>query len=181
MKRRTVIKSFLFYSIAANTIIACKSKNELLSKLGLKNLNLHDEEIENLDALINEILPTDGVKMFEGHTALPHVLSMMDRLYEKPQQEKLLKGFQEFCKTAKQELGSDFQKVDAENKLNFLKKLDSSKDNNDLTNFYQTVKSQTIHYFTTTEQYMRSIKKYEMAPGRWIACVKIDNIKTELR
>jgi hypothetical protein len=183
MQRRKALQAIVFFSVAANTFISCKSKSELIGKLGLKNLNLDTNEVDQLQSVVKAMFPVENSTLFKGQDAFPHVLSMVDRLYTTTDRESYIKGFAAFNKLAKDKLGSSFIEAPSDKKLSLLKELNTAKDgaDKDLENFFSITKNQTLHYFSTTEGYMRNVMKYEMAPGRVKSCINISEIKTEVR
>jgi hypothetical protein len=183
MQRRKALQAIVFFSVVANTFISCKNKSELIGKLGLKNLDLDTKEVDQLESIVKAMFPTENSDLFKGQDAFPHVLSMVDRLYTKADRESYIKGLSAFNKLAKDKLGSAFIEASSDKKLSLLKELNSAKDgaDKDLNNFFNITKTQTLHYFSTTEAYMRKVMKYEMAPGRVKSCINISEIKSEIK
>lgn len=183
MQRRKALQAIIFFSVAANSFISCKNKSELIGKLGLKHLNLDTNEVDQLQSIVKSMFPVENSTMFKGQDAFPHVLSMVDRLYTSADRERYIKGFTAFNKFAKDKLGSSFTEATSDKKLSLLKELNSAKDgaDKDLSHFFNITKGQTLHYFSTTEGYMRNVLKYEMAPGRVKSCINISEIKSEVR
>jgi hypothetical protein len=183
MQRRKAIQAIVFFSVASNTFISCRSKSEAMEKMGLKNLNFDGDQVDQIASVVNSIFPTENSTLFKGQDAFPHVLSMVDRLYTSADRESYIRGFAAFNKIAKEKLGSSFVDAPADKKLSLLKELNSNTDglDQDMNKFFRITKSQTLHYFSTTEAYMRNVLKYEMAPGRVKSCINISEIKSEIR
>jgi hypothetical protein len=181
MQRRKALQAIVFFSVAGNIFVSCKSKSEVIQKLGLKNLDFSTDEVNVIEDLVKSIFPTESSDLFKGQSAFPHVISMVDRLYSKEDRASYIKGLEGFTKLAKEKLGGSFAEAAADKKLAFLKELNVSKEENDVTKFFKMTKGQTVHYFSTTEKYMRNVLKYEMAPGRIKGCINISEIKSEIR
>jgi hypothetical protein len=181
MQRRKALQAIVFFSVAGSTFVSCKSKSEVIQKLGLKNIDLATDEVNVIEDLVKSIFPTENSQLFKGQSAFPHVLSMVDRLYSDADRTSYLKGLEQFTKFAKEKLGSPFSQASPDKKLAWLKELNESKEETDLAKFFKITKGQTLHYFSTTENYMRNVLKYEMAPGRVKGCININDIKSEKR
>jgi transcriptional antiterminator len=104
---------------------------------------------------------------------------MIDTLYTEEEREKYKAGLNQLQEEVKLSYKKDFSALSKEEKLKVLKDALSKKEDTTSKFFFDITRNQTIHYFTHTEKYLREIKKYEMAPGRWTACLNIDKIQSK--
>jgi Gluconate 2-dehydrogenase subunit 3 len=179
MERRRALQAIVYFSIASNSLIACKNNYQAIKELGLKNIKPTDGEVDLIDAITKTIFPIENVPLFKGHTSMPFVLKMVDELYTKEDREKYLQGMKAFNDLSKNRFKKSFNELSKEEKTSLLKQLMNSKEENTAKHFFDITRNQTIIYFTSTEDYLRGIKKYEMAPGRWISCLNIDQIQSK--
>jgi hypothetical protein len=179
MERRRALQAIVFFSVAGNALISCKSKYEAVKKLGLKFINLNDDQSDLIDDMAKTIFPTASKPQFEGHTALPFVLSMVDGIYTKEERDKYLLGIKAFDEACVKTHQKSFVSLDETQKLDFLKKLNTSTEDTPIKHFFDVTKQQTVHYFMHTEKYLRGVQRYEMAPGRYKACLTIDQVQSK--
>jgi hypothetical protein len=179
MERRRALQAIVFLSIGSNTIISCKNNHQAISELGLKNIKPSDRDVDLIDAITKTIFPIENVPMFKGHTSMPFVLKMVDELYTKEDREKYLQGMKAFDELSNSGYKKSFIELSKEEKIALMKQIIDSKEENAAKHFFEVTRNQTITYFTSTEDYLRGIKKYEMAPGRWTSCLKIDQIQSK--
>lgn len=180
MKRRSALGAIIFYSLSAHTLVSCKDKYLAIKDLKLQNIKLKNHQLDLIDELCNIIFPTYHIPEFKNHSALPHLLTMTDDCISQEMQKDFLAGLNSLEEDIQKKFSKPFGKLTKEQKLNFIKELNSSKKENDKTlSFFKTVKQRTLEYFTTTEFYMRKIQMYEMAPARFLGCVKMDQHQTK--
>ena len=179
MERRHALKAIVFFSIAANSIVSCKSNAEAASQLGLKNIHPDDGQLNLIDEVSKLIFPTTSLPQYKDHTAMPFVLTMVDGIYTKDERDQYIKGIKAFEDLAKTTFQKSYTDFNAEQKMELLKKLNSASDKSDAKYFFDVTKQQTLHYFTHTEEYMRNVQKYEMAPGRFKGCLPLDQIQSK--
>jgi hypothetical protein len=194
MKRRQAIQAVLFFSVAGGALISCKNKHEAITKLNLSNVNFKDNELDVLDEVSKVILPTDNIPEFKNHTALPFILTMLNDCYSKEDQESFTNGFKKVQEMAQTKYNKTFSSCASEDKLALLTEIgDQGIDKPSMPSapsapkekfspektFLNIMKGKTLQYYTTTEFYMRKYRLYEMAPGRFKGCVKIEEIQTK--
>lgn len=180
MKRRTALGAIIFYSLGANTLVSCKDKYQAIKDLKLQNIKLNNHQLELIDELCNIIFPAHHIPEFKNHSALLHLLTMTDECVSPEMQKDFLAGLSSFEEDIQKKFSKPFEKLSSEQKLYFVKEVNKSQKENDLTfSFFKTIKQRTIEYYTTTEYHMRKIQMYEMAPGRFLGCVKIDQRQTK--
>lgn len=179
MERRRALQAIVFFSIAGNALVSCKNKYAAVKSIGLKNIKPSDSQLDLIDDLSKNIFPVTPFSQFEGHTALPFVLTTVDGIYTKEERDKYVNGIKAFDDLANKTFQNGFVDLGPEQKLSMLKKISASVETSDAKYFFEVTRQQTIHYFTHTENYMRGVQKYEMAPGRFKGCLPIDQIQSK--
>ena len=110
VNRRTVIKQFLFVSAGAVILPACLQEDKGKSSVLLKNFQLSGQQEKTLEELTETIIPattTPGAKAVYAHL---FVLKMLDDCYKKEDQQKFVKGLEQFEKTVQQKFDQPFAK-----------------------------------------------------------------------
>jgi len=175
MNRRTVIKSFLAISAGATLIPSCMHK-ETKSSILLKNIKINGDQEKMMAELAETIIPktsSPGAKDLSSHL---FVLMMVDDCSTTADQQKFMKGMEEFDAFAKKNYGHNFVDCSPSQKEEFLKKLESKKDAlDDISAFYSTAKRLTIQSFTSSKYFLTTVQVYEMIPGRFHGCVPVKN------
>jgi len=177
MKRRTVIKNVVFFSAGAVFLPSCLQQSSKPSVV-LKNIKVSGEQEELVAALSEFILPTTsspGAKQLFAHQ---YILMMVDDCFKKDDQEKFIKGLQQFNEFAKKKSGEMFTGADVSKRTGLLKTIESKKDiPEDILSFYNITKRLTIQSFTGSKYYLTEVRKYEMVPGRFHGCFPVTNSK----
>lgn len=181
MERRKAIQAIVFFSVAANAIISCKNKEEVINSINLKKIKISNSDANIIGEISDLIFPSSGIPEFKNHTALPFILTMVDDCYSEEAQNTFMKGIDSLNSFTQQQLKKDFQELTIDEKKMILKKIndDHADDESALKSFYGIVKDKTLQYYTTTEYFMRKHNLYEMAPGRFLGCVKIEDLQTK--
>lgn len=100
-------------------------------------------------------------KILPGAVALgtpAFITRMVNDCFSKENQEKFKKGLKIYARSQPGDLTS----------------LDSKKDEGEEKFFYATVKNLTIQFYTNSKQYLTTIQKYELVPGRYHGCVPVN-------
>jgi Gluconate 2-dehydrogenase subunit 3 len=181
MERRKALQAIVFFSVAANAIISCKNKEEVLKNIILKKIKIDKGEANAIDEMAHMIFPTTSIPEFKNHTALPFILTMVDDCYNDADQKIFMKGVTNLNLYTQAQVKKDYRELSSDEQKTILKKIndDQSEDQSELKLFYSIVKDKTIQYYTTTEFYMRKHNLYEMAPGRFLGCIKIEDLQTK--
>lgn len=181
MERRKAIQAIVFFSVAANAIVSCKNKEEVINSINLKKIKINNSEADIIGEISEMIFPSASIPEFKNHTALPFILTMVDDCYSEEDQNIFMKGIGSLNSFTQLQLKKDFQELSIDEKKMVLKKIndDHSEDKSELKIFYGIVKDKTLQYYTTTEYFMRKHNLYEMAPGRFLGCVKIEDLQTK--
>lgn len=179
VNRRSAIRQLFCISAGVLILPSCmedKTKSAIL----LKNFSIDAEQERLLDELMETILPktsTPGAKDLYAHL---FALKMLDDCYKKEDQQKFVKGLEQFGKRAKKELDASFVKATPAQRQNLLKKIEDDKESkDDLAYFYSTAKNLTIQAYTTSQYYLTKVQVYEMVPARYHGCVPVKALSSK--
>lgn len=179
MQRRKAIQTILYFSVVTHTLISCRNTEEVIASIPMEKLKLKHSDLAIIDEISKIIFPPKLIPELKDHTALPFLVSMVDACYGPADQNIFTNGIITLNQYCQQQKNKDFTSLSSEEKYIVLQQLNEDKSDTEVRKFYSIVKDKTIQYFTTTPYYMRKYNLYEMAPGRFIPCVKIDNLQTK--
>ena len=173
LNRRQALKQFAIITAGVSLIPSCmQDKNK--ASIILKNLQVGGDQEQLLAELAETIIPatdTPGAKDISAHL---FVLKMMDDCYAKEDQQKFMKGLEQFEKEAKSKTGKSFVNSAAQERAAVLTEIEARKDKkDDLSYFYNTTKRLTIQAYTTSEFYLTKVSVYEMIPVPYKGCVPV--------
>ena len=175
MNRRTVIKSFFAISAGATLIPSCIHQ-ETKSSILLKNIKVNGDQEKMMAELAETIIPktsTPGAKDLSSHL---FVLMMVDDCSTPADQQKFMKGMEEFDAFAKKNYGHNFVDCSPSQKEELLKNLEGKQGvSEDMSAFYATTKRLTIQSFTSSKYFLTTVQVYKMIPGRFHGCVPVKN------
>lgn len=175
MNRRTVIKNFLVFSAGAALIPSCLHEESKASIL-LKNIKVSSDQEKMLAELAETIIPktnTPGAKDISSHL---FVLMMVDDCYATEDQQKFIKGMEQFDAFAKKNSGESFLQATTAQKNALLKKIETKKDvPEEVAAFYAMTRRLTIQSFTSSKYFLTNIQVYKLIPGRFQGCVPVKN------
>ncbi len=178
MDRRSAIRSFIIVSAGASLLPSCLQKENSRAAILLNNIQVSGDQEKLLATLTETILPTTTTPGAAGLSPHAYVLMMVDDCFIKEEQEKFMKGLQQFDEAAKKKNGSSFLNSDASQKTKLLKALESKKDiPEEVVSFYSAVKELTIQSFTGSKYYLTEVRKYDMVPGRFHGCFPVADKK----
>jgi Gluconate 2-dehydrogenase subunit 3 len=173
MKRRTVIRNFVFISAGVAVLPYCKEEAGKVS-IELKKIKINADQEKLLAAITETIIPTTetpGAKEVSAHV---FALTMVDDCADAEGQEKFLKGLQQFEEFTKKKFGKSFIKCSPSEKEQLLGDIQKKEGVSDeLSAFLDAIKGLTLQSYMTSEYYMTNVQKFEMAPGRYRGCVPI--------
>jgi hypothetical protein len=179
VSRRSAIRQLFCVSAGAFIIPSCmqdKTKSSIL----MKNLSIDAGQEKLLEELTDTIIPvtsTPGAKDIYAHL---FALKMLDDCYNKEDQQKFIKGMEQFQKRAKKELETSFTEATPAQRQSLLKKIEADKDSKDeLSYFYGTTKHLTIQAYTTSQYYLTKVQVYEMIPSRYHGCVPLKSVHSK--
>lgn len=172
MDRRSALRSFVILSAGMAFMPGC-SDGKVKGAVSLKNLQLSGEE-ENLLANLSEtILPVKGEAPPDA--AYLFVLTMVDDCYAKEEQQQFLIGLRQFDELARKKFDKTFVTCGTEQKHALLSEMERSKSASEAINyFYNTTRSLTLQHYTSSKYYLVTVRKFEMAPGRYHGCFPLE-------
>jgi hypothetical protein len=174
MNRRTAIRNVVIISAGAGLLPSCM--NDDRSVIPLKNISLTGAQEKMLVALTETIIPQTnsftGARDLKAHE---FVLTMVDDCLSPEDQKQFQDGLKAFDKLSHEKHGQLFTSYTPEQKKALLTDLEKKKDiPEDALKFYQTVRKYTVQSFTSSKDYMTSIRKYKLVPGpNFKGCIKI--------
>jgi hypothetical protein len=179
VNRRSAIRHLFCISAGALILPSCmedKTKSAIL----LKNMSIDAGQEKLLEELTETILPaisTPGAKDIYAHL---FALKMLDDCYKKEDQQKFVRGMEQFQKKSKNELETSFVETSPAKRQTLLKKIEAEKDSKeDPAYFYFTTKRLTIQAYTTSEHYLTRVQVYEMVPSRYHGCVPVKPLESK--
>ena len=168
MNRRSAIRRFIIFSAGASLLPSCMQNDDSKATIPLRNIEVSGSQEKLLATLTETILPTTtspGANSLSSHA---YVLMMVDDCFKKEDQQKFIRGLQQFDEVARKKTGTGFSAADAKQKAGLLKAIEAKKEiSEEVLSFYSAVKKLTIQSFTGSKYYLTEIRKYEMAPGRF--------------
>jgi hypothetical protein len=179
MKRRSAVKSIIFFSLAGSTLLACENESEAWSLIRFDRINMSSHQQQFLESLAYTILPIQKVKGWENIALAPVAMQLIDYCCSEEEIETFFKGLKNMDKKARLEYHKPFLSCTEKEKTNMVNAWSQS-------DKAETIESKTIalfkkellHSLTTTEAYLRKYKMYEMAPARYKACLPIELVTT---
>lgn len=179
VNRRSAIRQIFCISAGALILPSCMN-DKTKSSITLKNMDIDGEQEKLLAELAETIIPrtsTPGAKDIYAHL---FALKMMDDCYIKDDQQKFLKGMNQFRDKTKSELKKSFVEATPTERASLLKKIETDKQSKDeLSYFYSTTKRLVIQAYTTSEFYLTKVQVYEMVPSRYHGCVPVKAMTTK--
>lgn len=179
MKRRSVVKGLILFSLGTGMIFSCKDKYKAIRDLNLDHFKPTNEELDIIGVVSEMIVPLASIPQMADHTPLPFIFTMIDDVYSPEDREVFQNGYKTFDTYAESREGKRFSKMSNEEKENFMILLNNRHEgiDSDVQSFYDMVKNESIHYLRSSEFYQRKVNYYEMAPGRHKGNVSIDELK----
>lgn len=166
MLRRTAIQNVLIIT-AGTALLLAGCRYTAKKELSLKGISLSSDEQDMIAGLTETIIP--GTTDFPGaeNVECPaFVLRMVNDCMSPEEQKKFTAGLKEFEKLCREKFNTGFTRCSTQQKKSLLAELETNKSiPENVLKFYETVKRYTIQGFTSSEKYMRDIKKYVMVPG----------------
>jgi Gluconate 2-dehydrogenase subunit 3 len=180
VNRRLALKQFVFISAGALLIPSCmqdKSKSAIL----LKNMTIDTDQEKLLAELTETIIPattTPGAKDVSAHL---FALTMLDDCYKKEDQQKFIRGLQQFEKTAHTTYSKSFTDCAIPEREALLTRMEANKQPaEDVSFFYFTLKRLTIQAYTSSKYYLTKVEVYELVPARYHGCVPVKKTRKKV-
>jgi Gluconate 2-dehydrogenase subunit 3 len=173
MNRRQVIRNVLFFSAGAVLIPSCARESRKPS-ISLTHIKINGDQQQLMESLTETIIPKTKTPGANDLSSQLFVLMMVDDCQNHENQEKFMKGMDQFEALAKKQYGKGFVETNNEQKTAILNKIEGKKDIPDeLTAFYALTKRLTIQSFMSSQYFLTKIQVYEMVPGRYHGCVPV--------
>lgn len=178
MDRRSSIQTLLIGSLATLVLPSCSWFSRDPAVI-LKNITLEIREEDIIAAICDTLIPETKkqetvIPGALGTQALEFLLTMVDDCYAPKQQQKFVKGLKEFDLLCEQKLGNSFHKLEADEKLAFLRTVATGDSiPSDITFFFQNLRQLTIRSYTHSEFYLTKVQEYKLVPGVFYGCVKV--------
>lgn len=170
MQRRNLLKTV---AIGFGGIVTMPSWAEGWNQTSFSNnLSFSTADDALLAEIVDTILPetkTPGAKSLGVHKLIQKIVTDCQG---KEVEIKLIANLKKADDLSKSAQGSKFTDLSPDKKLAFLKSLEKSTDA-EMKAFYGQMKRMTIDGYMKSEYVMVNILKYEWAPARWNACVKV--------
>lgn len=173
MDRRFWIKNIMVVGGGLVFLPSCLN-NETKASIHLKNIVVNGNEEMLLADVVETIIPatdTLGAKDLDVHH---FVLKMIDDCYMQEDQAKYIKGLKELNAYLKKTTGK-YLGTDADKRPAIFSDLTSgTASEKDVQYFLETTKQLTMLGYTQSKYVMTKLIPYELVPGRFHGCVKIN-------
>jgi len=181
MKRRKAIRNIVLFSLGTGMIYSCKDKYEAIKQLNLKHLQAESSHLDILDDLSKLIVPIKDIPELAEHTALPFIMNMVDNVYNPKDRKLFVDGYKSFDQEILILKGKKYSKMELSEKQSLLAELNEELlvASPQLYAVFNTVKSKSIQYLTTSEYYERKVNYYQMAPGKFRGDVLLAELKNK--
>lgn len=171
INRRSAIKQFIIITAGVALLPSCKSNK----KVSLyNNIPINEEQQAFLAEVAETIIPatnTPGAKDVSAHI---FALQMMNDCYKADDREKFVKGMQQFEDNVQKEYKKSFVQCSASEREAILTAEEARKDAKDEAHsFYTTLKSLTLHAYTSSKYYLTNVQVYKLVPGKYISSVAV--------
>lgn len=174
MNRRFWIKEIMVIGGGLVLLPSCLS-NDKKTIAGLKNISISGDEEMLLSAVVDTIIPATGTLGAKDLDVHHFVLKMIDDCYVKEDQEKYVKGLKNFDAYLKKTTGKYLSGTDTDKRPAIFSDLTSgTASEKDVQYFLQTTKQLTMLGYTQSKYVMTKLIPYELVPGRFHGCVKIN-------
>ncbi|MBO0952446.1 gluconate 2-dehydrogenase subunit 3 family protein [Fibrella sp. HMF5405] len=131
---------------------------------------LDPTQAEILTELVDTLIPASDTPGAKALNVPDFVQKMVIDCYEPAVQQQVKDGLLAVDAVAKVSFGSSFSTCDTPQRLDVLKQLEVSPDQN-RKEFYGLIKNLTIQGYTTSEYVMTKYLNYSMIPGHYYGCV----------
>jgi hypothetical protein len=172
MDRRSALRNFVILSAGIAFMPSCRD-GKVKGVVAGRNIQLSGDQEYLLTSLSETILPVKG----EAPSDAAHlfVLTMVDDCYSKEEQQQFLKGLQQFDELAQKKFDKTFVECSTAQKHALLTEMESRKEESEPVNyFYNTTRSLTLQHYTSSKYYLVTVRKFEMAPGRYHGCFPLE-------
>jgi len=187
MNRRTVLKNLALVIGGAVLLPSCVHTDGT-SYVKLKHIDIDEDGQRLIADMAETVIPkttTPGAKDLK----LPaFILKMIDDCFNKKDQESFAAGMKAFTEKIKKEHGKEFGDLDQKRREAILTAIEKDAQKprpksaqnsppDPITNFYFSVKWQTINAYTTSQYFMTKEIVYELVPGRYNVHYPVSKLK----
>lgn len=174
MHRRIWIREVVLAGGAILLLPACMNDKGALS-VSLANISITAKEEALFADVCETIIPetdTPGAMALNIHQ---FVLKMMDDCYDKPEQQQITRGLRELNHFAKISALAVFTDLKPEKKVKVLREIKSANSAGpDLKFFLTQTRKWVIKGYDTSEYVLTRLVPYQLVPGFFHGCVRID-------
>ncbi|QCR21312.1 gluconate 2-dehydrogenase subunit 3 family protein [Pontibacter sp. SGAir0037] len=166
MRRRSVVKSLLFFTGGVMILPSCITEERKASVL-LNNLSVSEDQEKLLAEVAETIIPqtdTPGAKQMGLHL---FVLKMLDDCQEEKEQKAFMNGLKQFEELTQKQFGASFTACNPKQRQEILTKLEARNAPEDVLAFYKIMKDQTIKGYLNSKVVMTELRVYELIPARY--------------
>lgn len=174
MNRRAAIRHVVVISAGAILLPSCTGDDK--PAMVLKNLSLTGSQEKMLAALCDAIIPDTGsLPGAAGLQSHEFVLTMIDDCTSPEDQTHFSQGMKSFEAACKEKWDTSFIKLTARQKKEWLQQVEKKTGvPAEALAFYQMTKRYTVQSFTSSKEYMTTIRDYKMIPGNiYKGCVPL--------
>lgn len=169
IKRRKAIQNL---AIGVGALISFPSWAKGWNRNSLRKVSiLNFEENLLLDSIVDTIIPATNTPGAKDVGVASLIQLILKDCQPKAVQDHVRMGLVTTNAVAISQYGKSFVDLSASEKLAVLKSMASS-EYPDQKNFLNQIKGMTINAYTQSEYFLTNVAKFEMAPNRYIGCVK---------
>lgn len=155
-------------------------KHSTPGTMTLKHLTLTGDQEALVAEIAETIIPGTDIPGAKQMNLQSFILKMVDDCQGKEAQQKFQTGMKDFEALADKKYGKSFAECTQEEKKAFLTEVDANakaegESPTALSDFYSMTRRYTILGFTNSEYIMTNVLVYNMIPGRFEGCVKVND------
>ncbi len=182
MKRREILK---YTTLATGAAIGAPLLGSILSGCTVDDVEnsvdhqlkfFSNKEFEKVKDLIDTILPKTESPSASEVGVHKMIDAMVGMVYQKEDQEAYKKGFSSLMNYLEEAGNNGLLKMDADQKLSLLQKLEKESENENVRNAYLHLKQQTIAYYLSTEEVAKNYLNYLPFPGDYESCIPLADV-----
>ncbi|RYF76983.1 MAG: gluconate 2-dehydrogenase subunit 3 family protein [Cytophagaceae bacterium] len=159
-------------ALLAGGLLALPDWANAWTKASLQTANtlLTPPQAETLTEMVDTLIPASDTPGAKALNVPDFVQKMVADCYEPVVQQQVKTGLDAVDTVAKASFGQLFTACDTTQRLDILRQLEISPDQN-RKEFYALIKNLTIQGYTTSEYVMTKYLNYTMIPGHYYGCV----------